>query len=694
MPSRSLFISFLFALCCIATVIAAPREKPCGGSLSGLFGQIHSPNFPERYPDNLKCNWSISVPDGFYISLNFTEFDTENYDDCSYDYVLVKVNNSLLGKYCGKDKKLYSNVPERPLELRSNLANIEFVTDHSNEELFRGFEAHYAAQDVNECSKDNGGCMHFCHNYIGGYYCTCRIGYKLAKDKKNCIVQCKGNVLSAKTGIIQSPEYPNLYPPFADCEWNIAVERGYSIVLDFEDFSVEEHPDYECPYDWLRVEFANGTFRALCGDKKPNAIVSNTNWIHISFHSDMDENRKGFRIRYYLDSVKCPRLQAPQNGYLAGPTTFHFKDTVSFSCAPGYELVGTRTLACTADGRWTAKTPVCQIKSCGAPKVPFGGFVSGKSFTYGSIVRYTCDVLYNLLGNDTSVCLANATWSGRLPRCKPICGRTKFPSKRMNNCRGRVVGGKEASKGSQPWIAAIYRDGKFVCGGSMINDEWVLTAAHCVTKPNLAVFDRASFKLVLGIHDLAVNDSSVQTHLASEVIKHPEFKYSTYNADVALIRLARRAKITDFVRPVCLPSVKSERQLFKQNRLAMVAGWGKTSSRSRADKLQELCIPLAKRSDCEAVFKNEGYTITNLMFCAGKRGSNRNVCRGDSGGPLVAFNDVSKNWILGGVVSWGSPSRCGSNYEVFARVTKLIGWIKNTALFDINNPFNFDESDY
>ena len=48
-------------------------------------------------------------------------------------------------------------------------------------------------------------------------------------------VQCKGNVLSAKTGIIQSPEYPNLYPPFADCEWNIAVERGYSIVLDFED---------------------------------------------------------------------------------------------------------------------------------------------------------------------------------------------------------------------------------------------------------------------------------------------------------------------------------------------------------------------------------------------------------------------------------------------------------------------------
>lgn len=126
----------------------------------------------------------------------------------------------------------------------------------------------------------------------------------------------------------------------------------------------------------------------------------------------------------------------------------------------------------------------------------------------------------------------------------------------------------------------------------------------------------------------------------------------------------------------------------------MVAGWGKTSIGSQADKLQELCIPLASRSDCEDVFKNEGYSITKLMFCAGKRGSRANVCRGDSGGPLVAYNNASKNWILGGVVSWGSPTRCGSKYEVFARVTKLIGWIKENALFDINNPFDFDESDY
>ena len=126
----------------------------------------------------------------------------------------------------------------------------------------------------------------------------------------------------------------------------------------------------------------------------------------------------------------------------------------------------------------------------------------------------------------------------------------------------------------------------------------------------------------------------------------------------------------------------------------MVAGWGQTLSSFRADKLREICIPLANRSDCEAAFREDGYEITKMMFCAGVRGSRKNACRGDSGGPLVAYNDVSNNWILGGVVSWGSTDHCGAKYEVFARVTKFVNWIKENALFDIDNPFNLDESDY
>ena len=59
------------------------------------------------------------------------------------------------------------------------------------------------------------------------------------------------------------------------------------------------------------------------------------------------------------------------------------------------------------------------VKSCGMPKAPVGGFAVGTSYTYGSVVKYSCGVLYNLVGSNTTVCQANATWSGDLPRCKP-----------------------------------------------------------------------------------------------------------------------------------------------------------------------------------------------------------------------------------------------------------------------------------
>ena len=70
----------------------------------------------------------------------------------------------------------------------------------------------------------------------------------------------------------------------------------------FFQFHIEEHPDYVCPYDWLRVDLSNGSFQTLCGDKKPARIKTNTNWLRVTFHTDKDESNKGFRIRYSLDS--------------------------------------------------------------------------------------------------------------------------------------------------------------------------------------------------------------------------------------------------------------------------------------------------------------------------------------------------------------------------------------------------------
>ena len=106
---------------------------------------------------------------------------------CEYDYVQLKFNNgSQTGKFCG-DKDAETFPPLDPMLLVDNSVEVKFHTDFSTDAVVHGFRAHYSAVDVNECLVNNGGCSQFCHNFIGGYHCSCKIGYTLHKDKKQCI---------------------------------------------------------------------------------------------------------------------------------------------------------------------------------------------------------------------------------------------------------------------------------------------------------------------------------------------------------------------------------------------------------------------------------------------------------------------------------------------------------------------------
>uniref|UniRef100_A0AAZ1Y1L4 CUB domain-containing protein n=1 Tax=Oreochromis aureus TaxID=47969 RepID=A0AAZ1Y1L4_OREAU len=159
-------------------------------SLSGMYGSLRSPNFPEPYPRETQLRWNISVPDGFRIKLYFSHFDLEPSYLCEYDYVKVEAEGEVLALFCGKEQTDTEVVPaQQALTSPRNSLSLLFSSDFSDEERFSGFVAHYNAVDIDECSEQSDRdvlCDHFCHNYIGGYYCSCRYGYLLHSNNHTC----------------------------------------------------------------------------------------------------------------------------------------------------------------------------------------------------------------------------------------------------------------------------------------------------------------------------------------------------------------------------------------------------------------------------------------------------------------------------------------------------------------------------
>ena len=122
----------------------------CGGDRHGaLFGEIQSPKHPEMYPNDLHCEWNITVPKGFRINITFTIFDLESFYICEYDWISLRSGNATLGKFCGsmfpKPNWKHKALPSKYSISPTNECILTFHSDYSNEEHYSGFIAHYAA---------------------------------------------------------------------------------------------------------------------------------------------------------------------------------------------------------------------------------------------------------------------------------------------------------------------------------------------------------------------------------------------------------------------------------------------------------------------------------------------------------------------------------------------------------------------
>ncbi|XP_078400289.1 chymotrypsinogen A-like [Cetorhinus maximus] len=226
----------------------------------------------------------------------------------------------------------------------------------------------------------------------------------------------------------------------------------------------------------------------------------------------------------------------------------------------------------------------------------------------------------------------------------------------------RVVNGEEAVPGSWPWQVSLQTDSSWhFCGGSLINENWVVTAAHCGVST-------ADF-VIVGAHDKSSKQELSQKSMSvAKVITHPKWNSFTNNYDVAVVKLATPAQFSRQVAPVCLAAAADN---YPAGMKCVTTGWGRSRAYRTPDKLQQAVLPLLTNANCKQYW---GSKITDIMICAGASGASS--CMGDSGGPLVC--QKNKAWNLVGIVSWGSGSCSTSKPGVYARVTELRGWIDET----------------
>ncbi|XP_063050147.1 serine protease 27-like, partial [Engraulis encrasicolus] len=242
----------------------------------------------------------------------------------------------------------------------------------------------------------------------------------------------------------------------------------------------------------------------------------------------------------------------------------------------------------------------------------------------------------------------------------------------------RIVGGEDSTAGSWPWQVSLQRDLEHYCGGSLINNQWILTAAHCTD--GISSADMARWTVRLGVKDLDIPSANELTNTLTEVIVHPEYDDWTLDNDIALLQMSTPVTFNDYISPVCLADSNS---VFHNGTASWATGWGDINegeSLPHPGTLQEVEVPVIGNRQCDCFYQPLDWPITQNMICSGLLDGGKDACQGDSGGPMV--NQQNSVWIQSGLVSFGYGCAREGFPGVYTRVSSYRSWIESHITSD------------
>lgn len=326
----------------ISTTLANPGKKHrCGVILNKARGTIDSPGYPNKYPANLSCSWTIQAPPSHKITLQFSDFRLQGGSNCRHDWLDIydgpSIREARLGRFCGNKKPGLLTSTGQSLYLR-------LISNDMTEK--RGFRASY------DTPQDCGG------------------------------------TYSGFGGKISSPNYPSFYHSEANCTYKIKVYTGFRVKVRFQHFSTEPKRvggtcyDYVEAYDGLSSD--DSILGKYCGKVGPFTLLSTSNVMLLRFVSDKTVNYKGFQLVYSAEDIN----ECDNNNGGCSHTCVNNQGSYTCRCPKGYGLKNDSRTCLAVPTTQPLVSSTLSSNSCGPHRF---GCVDGTCIDK----RQVCDGLYD-----------------------------------------------------------------------------------------------------------------------------------------------------------------------------------------------------------------------------------------------------------------------------------------------------------